>query len=262
MKRRILQLAALVLLVGLGAGLTVALLQDPSGSSVDAGPARAQLSPQDAQFGDTVVARLDVPAGSSLTDKVDFGPYAIVSKAVESHGGRIVTSYRLRCLEQACVPRGKAKLFRFKPAVWPVLHVSPRITKADAAAPVLRVPPPTPARATYRVPPTATGVVLLVLAGLLAAAGAFLLLRVGLRRTVPTRRSVPPLERALAELAASSANGDSGRRRRALEDLARELEPLDAPLSAESRVLAWGPEEPQAEAVTDLASRVRREVQR
>jgi hypothetical protein len=127
---------------------------------------------------------------------------------------------------------------------------------------VLRVPAPVAAAAEYRVSPTATGYVLLVVAGLLAASGVFLLLRVGLRRVAPARRAVPPLERVLAELAASSANGDSGRRRRALEELARELEPLDAPLSAESRVLAWGPDEPQADTVSDLASRVRKEVQR
>jgi hypothetical protein len=64
----------------------------------------------------------------------------------------------------------------------------------------------------------------------------------------------------LSELTASSSNGDSGRRRRALEMLARELEPLDQSLSAESRVLAWGPEEPRPQAISDLTARVRKEV--
>ena len=61
---------------------------------------------------------------------------------------------------------------------------------------------------------------------------------VGLRRLELRRRAPTPLDRALGELA--TANGDSGRRRRALEQLAREIEPIDPGLSAESRVLAWG----------------------
>ena len=71
-----------------------------------------------------------------------------------------------------------------------------------------------------------------------------------------------PLDRILHELAAVSTNGDSGRRRRALEELARELEPLDEPLSAESRVLAWAPADPRPETIADLTDRVRAAVTR
>jgi hypothetical protein len=69
------------------------------------------------------------------------------------------------------------------------------------------------------------------------------------------RRRGTPLERILGEL--TSANGDIGRRRRTLEQLARELEPLDESLSFESRVLAWSPQEPEPAAISDLARRVR-----
>ncbi len=168
------------------------------------------------------------------------------------------------------MPREQVKSFRFKPVrvsygttsaaqSWPPLRVHSRVTKADDAAPVLRIPPPAAAPDAYRISPNVLGYALLVLAGLLAVGGAALLLRVGLRRGSPRRR-VAPLDQALAELAASCTNGDSGRRRRALEDLARELEPLDESLSAESRVLAWGPAEPETAAISELTSRVRSEV--
>ena len=84
-----------------------------------------------------------------------------------------------------------------------------------------------------------------------------MLLRLWLPRRRPRRREVPPLERALAELATASADDDPGRRRRALESLAHELERLDAPLSAESRLLAWSPRDPQPEAISELSLRVR-----
>jgi hypothetical protein len=274
MRRRLLQAGALALLIALGAGLTVALLHGPSHGDLGSGPLtiRTQLSPQDPQFGDTVVATLDVfgaPRDVRVGSK--FAPYDVVSsrRSVRTVGGqsfvRIVT--RLRCLELRCLPRAAVKTFRLKPVhvsgavhPWPPLRVHSRITKADSARPVLRIPPPAAAPARYRVSPTAAGTVLLVLAGLLAAGGVFLLLRVALRKIAPTRRPLPPLERVLAELAAASSNGDSGRRRRALEELASELEPLDEPLSVESRVLAWGPDDPRPEAVSDLAARVRQEV--
>jgi hypothetical protein len=274
MRRRLLQAGALALLIALGAGLTLALLHGPSHGDLGSGPLtiRTQLSPQDPQFGDTVVATIDVSgARDNVRVRSNFAPYAVVStrRSVRAAGGesfvRIVT--RLRCLELSCLPGAAIKTFRLKPVrvsgeahAWPPLRVHSRITKGDSARPVLRVPPPAAAPARYGVSPTAAGTVLLVLAGLLAAGGVFLLLRVALRKIVPTRRPLPPLERVLAELAASSSNGDFGRRRRALEELARELEPLDEPLSVESRVLAWGPDEPRPEAVSDLATRVRQEV--
>jgi hypothetical protein len=275
------QIGALALLVGLAAGLTVALLHRPATGHAEsrALTTHSQFTPQDPQFGDTVVATVSVSAGAGVDPAgvrvhSNFAPYTVVSRSrsIETAGGvsvvRVATT--LRCLELGCLPRKAVKSFRFKPArisaggtsvtqAWAPLRVHSRITKADSARSVLRVPPPAVAPVHYRVSPTAAGSVLLALAGLLAAAGAFLLLRVGLRRIAPARR-VAPLDQVLEELAASCANGDSGRRRRALEELARELEPLDEPLSVESRVLAWGPQEPRPEAVTDLTERVRKEI--
>jgi len=239
---------------------------------------QTQLSPQDPQFGDVVTATVavTVPVGvdpSTVRVHAAFEPYEVLSRTRTSTPGGIEVTSRLRCLDVRCVPRNPIKVFRFEPVrissggttvtrPWPPLRVHSRVTKADEAAPVLRIPPPAAAPDSYRVSPDVFGYALLVLAGLLAVGGAALLVAVGLRRIAPARSRVAPLDRVLAELAASSANGDSGRRRRALEDLARELEPLDESLSAESRVLAWGPDEPRPEAVSELTSRVRTEVGR
>ena len=98
---------------------------------------------------------------------------------------------------------------------------------------------------------------------MLALGGAALLLRLWAPRPAgPRRRQGTRLERLLGELAAAAANGDAGRRRRALESLARELELLDGSLSAESRVLAWAPQDPQPAAISALTGRVRAAVAR
>jgi hypothetical protein len=284
--RRLLQLGALALLVALAVGFALALAHRPSGARVDlsgrAVSVRQALTPRDPQFGDTVVATIDVFADPSRVDvgsvqvKAGFEPYSVTSssRSVRTIGGISVIHLerRLRCLDLPCVPVARVKAFRFGPvrvsyrtdarthtvsSPSPTLRVHSRVTEADLARPVLRVPGPVAAPDRYRLPQTATGYALLALAALLAAGGAALLLRVALRRISPVRRRLPPLERVLRELAAASLNGDSGRRRRALEELARELEPLDLPLSVESRILAWGPGEPQPEAISDLTSRIR-----
>jgi len=284
--RRLLQFGALALLVALAIGFALALAHRPAGGHIDLGgrpvSVRQELTPRDPQFGDTVVATIDVFADPSRVDagsmqvRTHFEPYVVAStsRSVRSTGGVSVTHVesRLRCLGLPCVPSGSVTAFHFDPvrisyredagnrtvtSAWPTLRVHSRVTKADLARPVLQVPAPVAAPARYRLPPAATGYALLALAGLLAAGGAALLIGVGLRQMAPGRRRVSPLERVLGELAASCSNGDSGRRRLALEDLARELEPLDEPLCVESRVLAWGPGEPQAEAISDLTSRVR-----
>jgi hypothetical protein len=287
---RLLPFAVLALLAALVAGLVLALRHDPGGP-----PARLQdrpvsavatLSPREPQFGDTVVATLDVlvdprrvdPDSVSVTE--GYAPYRVTAsdRTVRREGGVSVTHLesRLRCLGLACVPPGTASRVRFQPVrvsyqedsqprsldvAWPALHVHSRVALADLRHPLLRVPPPR-ASAGYRFPPRPTGYALLALAGVLALGGSALLLLVALRRVEPARRRTPPLERILGELAAASSNGDSGRRRRALEELAHELEPFDSGLSAESRVLAWGPEDPHAEAVADLAGRAQTAVQR
>lgn len=284
--RRALSLASLALLAGLAAVVLFAALHRPGGTSVHPGSqalsVRTWLSPQDPQFGDTVVARAEVLVDPRRVDpgsvrlRADFAPYRVVSgrRTVGSSGGYVVVAVTqaLHCLTAACVPRGASEAYRFPPlrvvyrdaagartaaAAWPVLRVGSRVAAADLARPVLRVPD-IPPPGGYRLPPGITGYGLLALAALLALAGGGLVLRAGVGRYLPgVRRQEPLLERILGELAAAAANGDTARRRRALEQLARELEQVDGTLSSDSRVLAWGRDDPRAEAIAELTRRVR-----
>jgi hypothetical protein len=285
--RRLLPLGALVFLAALVIGLVLALRTSPRGQQ--ARPAEPvsvvqTLSPREPQFGDPVVATVDVVVDPRRVDPgsvrvtTGFAPYRVAASSRTTHrdGGTSVTRFesRLRCLDAACVPPGAASTVRFAAVrvsyregsrrrslalAWPALHVHSRVTRADLRHPLLHVPPPQ-VHADYRLPPRATGYALLALAALLGVGGCALLLLVALRRLEPRRRAPTPLDRLLRELA--TPNGDSGRRRRALEQLARELEPVDPGLSVESRVLAWGPGDPPPDAVADLAGRAQTAVGR
>jgi hypothetical protein len=279
-------LAVVVLAVALLVAFVVALLHRPGQAAVRLGgrPVSIQktLSPREPSFGDTVTATVDVVVDRRRADvpsvrvRGRFAPYRIVSsRRTERRLGATTTvrvEERLQCLDLACVPPRGTGTLRF-PAVevsyvagqapatlrspWPALRLHSRVMPVDLQRPFFRVPPARRAPVDYRVPPRAAGIVLLVLSALLALAGAATLLRVGLPAALRSRpRVAPALERILHELAAASSNGDSGRRRRALEHLARELEPVDASLSAESRVLAWAPDDPRPEAIADLTSRI------
>jgi hypothetical protein len=225
------------------------------------------------------VATLDVYSDSRRVDPrsvriVDsFQPYAVAARTrnVRSEGGVTVTHLetRLRCLDVVCVPPGQTAGFRFAPvrisyrddsrraavvARWPALRVHTRVAQADLAHPRLRVPRTQAGSSDYRLPPAVTGYSLLAFAALLALGGGWLLLRVALGHGIPGRRR-SALEQILAELAAG--NGDSSLRRRALDELARALQPLDESLSRESRVLAWAPQDPPSDAISELTTRVR-----
>lgn len=270
--------AILAVAAALAVGFAVAALHRPHGSApprAGAEPVSVQLSltPRDAQFGDTVVATTDVVADRPVRLSTDFAPYHVVSvsRRVRRANGltRTHVEQRLRCLRPACVPAGSSATVRFEPLrvsygggshalAWPALRVASRVGAADMRAARFRVPLPVAAVPAAR---TGTGWALLALAGTLAVGGAALLLWLWLPRRPARGPETPPLERALAEATAAAAS-DAGRRRRALDALARELEPLDAPLSAESRVLAWAPGDPRPDAIVELTSRVREEVAR
>ncbi len=284
--RRALALAALAVAVALAAFFAVAALRGPSQSvmRLSGRPVAAvrSLSPDEPQFGDSVVATIEVFVDARRVDprsvEVDarFAPFAVASSArsIRRAGGvsivRIVD--RLDCLDAACLPKGAAATFRFPRlriayrggtlvAAWPALRVHARLAATDLAHAVLRVAPPQ-AHPSYRLPPGLTGWLLLA-AGLLGALGGFALIvrpALPLLAVARSRRRATPLEQLLGEL--TTANGDIGRRRRTLEQLARELEPLDESLSFESRVLAWSPQEPEPATISDLAQRVRTAVQR
>ncbi len=279
--RRAFGLAALILAAGLAAFFAVAALHTPPQSAVRlAGRPVAvlrSLSPAEPQFGDSVVATIEVFVDARRVDPrsvgVDarFTPFAVASstRSVRRAGGLSIVRVvdRLDCLDAACLPKGAAATFRFPRlriayrggtlvAAWPALRVHARLDAADLAHTVLRVGPPQ-AHPSYRLPPGVTGWLLLAV-GLVGALGGLALVAGAALPSLQLargRRRGTPLERILGEL--TSANGDIGRRRRTLEQLARELEPLDASLSFESRVLAWSPQEPEPAAISDLARRVR-----
>ena len=278
--RRAVALAALVVAAGLAAFFVVAALHAPAQSAVRlTGRPVAVLrtvTPDEPQFGDSVVATIQVFVDTRRVDPrsvaVDarFTPFVVTSSARSVHRAGAISIVRivdrLDCLDAPCLPKGAAATFRFPrlriayrggtlAAAWPALRVHARLDAAGLDQDVLRVGVPT-AHPSYRLPPGLTGR-LLIAAGVAGALGGLLLIgRVALPLlAVGGRRRGSPLERILGELA--GANGDIGRRRRTLEQLARELEPLDESLSFESRVLAWSPQEPEAGAVADLARRVR-----
>jgi hypothetical protein len=279
--RRAVALAALIVAAVLAAFFVVAALHGPAQSAVHLGgrpvAVLRTLTPDEPQFGDSVVATIQVFVDTRRVDPrsvaVDarFTPFVVASstRSVHRAGGisivRVVD--RLDCLDAPCLPKGAAATFRFPrlriayrggtlAAAWPALRVHARLEAAGLDRDVLRVGTPT-AHPSYRLPPGVTGWLLLAAATAGALGGLALIGRAVLPALAVSRgrRGGSPLERILGEL--TSANGDIGRRRRTLEQLARELEPLDESLSFESRVLAWSPQEPEAAAVSDLAHRVR-----
>jgi hypothetical protein len=277
--RRVLPIAALVLALALVAALAVAALHRPAQGSltVSGRPVAVleSLTPTELQFGDPVVATIQVVVDPRRVDPgavvvhESFAPFRVRSRVrtVHATGGvsviRIVD--RLDCLDAACLGAGAATTFRLPKLrvtypggrltqAWPGLRVAPRVRAADLEHPVLRVAAPV-AHPAYRLPPGVTGWALLAAGLILALLGLVLLARAVVPALRPSRRR-PALERLLRELTAAT-NGDGAGRRSTLEQLARELEPLDEPLSYESRVLAWAPQEPSPDSVSELVRRVR-----
>jgi hypothetical protein len=278
--------AALVALAALVAGGVLAwvFLRAPAAPQMGlAQPpieARTAFAPLDPQLGDPVTAEVDVfldrseidPASVRLDVRVP--PYRVVgaTRSRRDTGSTTVLHLerRLECLTEPCVSLKALKTFAFPDLVihyrdagqpmtsvvsWPPLAVHSRLDAARRSSPQLRLVQTRSAPPSFRVDPHRVGVALLVVAAVLGAAGIALLVWLVAAPLLARRRQVGPLERILREL--QTANGDSGRKRSALEQLARELAPLDGALSQESRVLAWAPHDPPPDAVDELARRAR-----
>jgi hypothetical protein len=279
--KTILVLAASVVLASL-AVFAIAAFRRPAQSTVHVlgRPVAAirRIDPAEPQFGDPVTATIEVVVDERRVDprsvRVDarFAPYVVTTgtRSLRRADGFSIVQIvdRLDCLDSACLPKGAAATLRFPRlrvaypggtlvAAWPPLRTHARVQPVDLAHPTLRVGPPR-AHATYRLPPRLTGWVLLAAAFVSLFGGLMLLVRAARPWLRFSRRpDGTTVEQILAELAGAGENGDTGRRRRTLERLARELEPLDEPLSFESHVLAWAPHDPGPEAISDLADRVR-----
>jgi hypothetical protein len=282
-------LAAIALVV-VGAGALVDRLGPGSGAphlpSPDGGIALAtRTATRAAFFGDRVEASARVTADTrkvvaeSLRLRGDFAPFTVASThTVRRTSGRILTvrtTWELACLDSDCIPGKTGHAFTWAPVALgyrlrgtplqgtltepfePVTVLS-RVAPASVRRPSFRVAPPVIEAARYRIAPQHLAL-LLALAGLLLCSGAVALAAyatIGLRR----RREAPadPFALVLAELhGAARGNGDSARRRRALERLAELVEPDDPALGGETRTLAWAPDDPPADAIDELARRAR-----
>lgn len=243
--------------------------------------ADAQFAPLVHAFGDPLTARVTVGVDPTLIDPASvrvagvFAPYRTGGARVTRHvaGPHLVVlrfSYRLRCIDAACVPRARERDLTLKPAAlrwryrdgkkaaaeiaWPPLTVASRLTPRDLALPALtaNAQPPAP---SYRLPPGPLGIGLLALGAALAAAGLGGL--VVLLRPHARPVAIAPIQAALA-LVERAAAGEVGERRRALYGLALALE--EARLEPESwaaRKLAWAPAAPDPEGMLQLAVVIR-----
>jgi hypothetical protein len=277
---RALALSVLVL-SGAIAAFVVALLHQPAQRSMRlaGGPVATVrgLSSRDPQFGDPVVATIEVFVDRGRVDpdtvqlRASFTPFTVTSstRSVRRTGDISIVriSDQLECLVAACVPKGDSATLRLPPArvtypggtvraAWPTLRVHARVPAAAILRPMLRVGRPQ-ADASYRVRPGVLGWLLLGVGTAGALGGLGLLVRAALPSLpLARRRGSTEVDRILHELM-NGLRGDPDGSRLALEQLARELQQLDEPLSFESRVLAWAPQDPQPEAIADLAQRVR-----
>ncbi len=243
-------------------------------------------------FGDTVTARVGVAIDrtrvdpASLRIATNFAPWSPVGapRSTRRDGettSYLETTYVLRCLALACVPRRTAATREFEPVGisytrrgggqgslserWPVLVTNSRIVVDDLdrddelgepwRADVVSVP-----AASYRSSPSLILFLLLAGAGVLAIAGAALAYRALPRRRTPLpapvvpERELTPLERALA-LLDDHLPGDE--RRRTLERVAQLLEEQNGELAGAARTLAWSNGLPAPEETGEFADRVR-----
>jgi hypothetical protein len=237
-------------------------------------------------------ARID-PSGLQLEAR--FFPYTqVAAERTETAAGdlvRIRYRFRLSCTRTACLPSGDKREIQLETARvaygrrdtaespdgvsvgtvraqdivgWPTFEVTSRlgpfdVERAHWRAELGELPPP-----SVRATPTALGAALLGSSALLALLGTALVASQLLRRPDGTaaaddeQRPQTPLERALAGVLASSANGAGPEQRKSLERLARELSAGGrSELAARARRLAWSPRQAGRAEVESFAADVR-----
>jgi hypothetical protein len=263
--------------------------------------ARGVVEPQAILFGDTIQAHVDVLLDRRRVDpgsvrvSTEFVPWEIVGPQtrVRRDAGsntHLSTTFTLRCTSSPCLPTNEASALEFTrarvsyapqgaaPAArksiavdWPILLVYSRFAAANLDEQTSDAPwradlTSFPA-VSYRVSPSVVLPALLVLAGLLAVAGAALaFVAIPRRRAIPEPEPEPepepvivltPLEQALELLEDASRADGAEDRRRALELVAEVLDIEHPDLARAARTLAWSEDDPLVEQTSGLATRVR-----
>jgi len=253
----------------------------------------AEVNPQSAYFGDTLLERVTVLVDrrridpSSLSLRGSLAPYAAGAPAIDRHEvghvTRMTYTQRLRCLARTCLPAdpelggrrtfvlpGIRVLFDRRDGTrgslllaLPALETVSRLSRTDAA--LLEDFAVIPFRAS----PGLGTIDYAASPSLLAAAG-WLVLRYGRRPKEPVPEPVPepqvvlsPLERALLVLEQAQVRGSTPDERKALELLAGELGRTgDAELATTAKGLAWSAPGPTAAATLSLTAEVRSVIER
>jgi hypothetical protein len=243
------------------------------------------LSQDAVEFADPVLATVTIlgdrtaVASAHLEVQQDLAPLTQLGRtritAVTRGRLRTVTySMRASCLDQRCISTKGSKRVALKPvlvqvapgrttkAIWPVLEVRPRVSKADVARPHAPLRTDTSAPPiTYRVEPADLARALEVIAAVLAAAAVLLAGLTALALVRDRRRPVEltGLARALA-LAREAERRPTPDRRRALGLLARVLGSRDPRLADAADELAWSSPAPTPDALAELVTNVEHEV--
>jgi hypothetical protein len=233
----------------------------------------------------------------SVRVAADFDPWEVAGKPNarrQDDGGTsyVRITYLLRCVSGTCVPSGQSGRYTFRPARIAYGAASDqRIEESSIEVPLppIRVysrfavanrdadPFSSPWRADVLTLPAVSygispGLLILVLlsGAALAIAGAVALAYVAWPRRQPAPPPLPappppvrvlsPLEQALELLEDSIRVNGAAEQRRALEQVAEQLELSewgDSKLAREARVLAWSEDVPPVEQTTSLAAQVR-----
>lgn len=247
--------------------------------------ARATAAPMVHQFGDRVVAEIELMLDprrvdpASVTLDANFDPFSVVARSRQQTEaeGAVLQRHRftLICLRLPCLPGRSPREFPLEQAVvgyrlrsgvsqtlsleWPQLTGTSRLEFGELEAE--REQPfranVTPPAASFRIEPGTLAALLLGAALLLVVVAAALLspelrglLLLRARRRDPLA-GMRPLERALILVERSLARGNAEDQRKAIDRLARELRRAgDDELSAAARQLAWSARAP---ADADLA---------